>query len=174
MRFKLNIQNLLLPILVSLSNQSFAHEGHSIPGALPPAPHGGNVQEAAHLEKEGEHDHEHEEGEKENHTKENHADEIELFIEAVYANKKITIYPLAILPSDPKSFVNLSPQKDLAKIKVKIEIPRTRSISEVIHKVEPDGITLDFDAKKLNRFIVHVAVEHQKEEKLAKVQIENY
>jgi hypothetical protein len=166
--------NLLFTLAIFTSSGSYAHEGHSIPGALPPAPHGGNVQEAAHLEEEH-HEasgHEHSEGEEEKHSE--GKEEVELFIEAVYANKKITIYPLAILPNDPKSFVELSPKKDLSNIKVKIEIPRTKAVIDLIPKVEPESMSVDFDAKKLNRFIVHVLVEHQKEEKLAKVQIENY
>ncbi len=177
MKFKAALKKLILIGFFTTNPTAFAHEGHSIPGALPPAPHGGNVEEASHLDAElhGDSKDEHQ-GQDENehaHEKQDHVNEFELFIEVLYAHKRLSIFPLAILPSDPKSFVSLSPQKDLKDVVIKIEIPRTKTITEVKPNIGAENFSVEFDAKKYNRFIVHVLSVHQQEAKLAKVQIEN-
>lgn len=134
-----------------------AHEGHGIPGALPPAPHGGVVQEAEH---------------KETNLHKGKEEEAELFFEAVYKGKDLKVYPLALLPGNANSFVVLSPIKDLTKIAVQVEFPRTKKTEVMKVNVNGESIQTTFDAKGANRFMVHVTAEHGKELKAAKLQIE--
>ena len=135
-----------------------AHEGHGIPGALPPAPNGGVVQEAEHASEDL-----HSGNEKE---------ETELFVEVVYKNKEIVVYPLTLDPKKPTAFTKLSPTKDLSNIVLKAEFPRQKKTETLVAKIENDAIRAPFDSKKSNRFIVHLATEFKKENKIAKVQIE--
>lgn len=155
------MNNWMMVILAGLmlgGVSALAHEGHGIPGALPPAPHGGVVQEAEHTGQDL-----HGGDAKE---------ETELFIEVVYKNKQISVYPLTLNPKKPNTFLKLSPTKDLSKVGLKAEFPRQKKIETLVHKVEEDAIRAPFDSKGANRFIVHLATEFHKEGKIAKVQIE--
>ncbi len=135
----------------------YAHEGHGIPGALPPAPHGGMVQEAQHAGEDV-----HEEGK----------EETELFFEVVYKNKEISIYPLSLPANKPTLFVPVSVKGTLSKVELKAEFPRAKKIEKLSPLIEEGVIKAGFDSKGANRFIVHIAAEYEKEVKLAKVQIE--
>lgn len=135
-----------------------AHEGHGIPGALPPAPHGGVVQESEHTGQDL-----HGGDAKE---------ETELFIEVVYKNKQLSIYPLTLNPKKPNAFLKLSPAKDLSKVALKAEFPRQKKMETLVAKIDEEAIRASFDSKGANRFIVHLATEFNKEGKVAKVQIE--
>ena len=135
----------------------FAHDGHAIPGSLPPAPHGGNVQEASHKEKGHAH-----EG----------ADEVELFFEAVYKDKILKVFALGLPAKDPSSFTSLSPKTELTNIQIKVENPRTKKMETINPQVGDDAVTAKFDMKGANRFIVHVSADHKKETKAAKIQLE--
>lgn len=142
---------------------ALGHEGHGIPGALPPAPHGGVVQEAKHGEEE--HGEEvHAEGE---------AEEPELFFEAVYKDKELKIYPLVLPSGTNPMFQVLSPQKEFSHVGMKIEFPRAKITQEVKPSVQADAIRVPFDAKKVNRFLIHILVKQGKEEKRASIQVEN-
>ncbi len=134
-----------------------AHEGHGMPGALPPPPHGGVVQEALHQAA---------------HNHAGSAEEVELFFEATYRDKELKIYPLALLPNKTNSFAALSPA-ELSKLSVKLEYPRTKKTEAVSFKVVGDSLVANVDPKGANRFIVHIAADHAKEAKVAKVQLEN-
>lgn len=136
----------------------WAHEGHGIPGALPPAPHGGVIQEAEHTAQDV-----HGGDAKE---------ETELFIEVVYKDKQLSVYPLTLDPKKPNAFLKLSPAKALSKVTMKAEFPRQKKTETLITKIDEEAIRAIFDAKGTNRFIVHLASEFQKEAKIAKVQIE--
>lgn len=140
-----------------LSLRGFAHEGHGVPGALPPAPHGGVVQEAEHKEK---HVHEGKE-------------EAELFFEAVYKGKDLKVYPLALLSGNTNTFSSLSPAKDLSKINLKVEFPRIKKTVTLKFNTNGEAIHSTLDTKGANRFVVHVSAEHAKEVKVARIQIEN-
>jgi hypothetical protein len=134
-----------------------AHEGHGIPGALPPALHGGIVQEAEHQSKDVH----------------SGKEEVELFFEAVYKNKEITVYPLTFPKDSTATFQLLSAKKDLSGVTLKVELPRAKKTELLKATVTEDGIKAPFDSKGANRFIVHVAAKHMQEEKAAKIQIEN-
>lgn len=151
------MKTLLVLALVSLGRIGLAHEGHGIPGALPPAPHGGVIQEAGHV---GEDKHAH------------GKEETELFFEVVYKDKEISVYPLGLLPEKTNAFVPLSAKSVLSKIDLKAEVPRTKKIESLTAKVDNEAIKAVFDSKGANRFILHVGAEFEKEMKLAKVQIE--
>lgn len=146
---------------------AFGHEGHGIPGALPPAPHGGVVQEAKHEEEE--HGHEHEEAP---HS-EGDAEEPELFFEAVYKDKELKIYPLVLPSGANPMFQVLSPLKEFSSVGMKIEFPRAKVTQEVKPSVQTDAIRVAFDAKKVNRFLIHLVVKQGKEMKRATIQVEN-
>lgn len=155
------MSNWIVALVAGFTLASFnveAHEGHGIPGALPPAPHGGVVQEAEHTGADL-----HGGDAKE---------ETELFIEVVYKNKQLAVYPLTLDPKKPNSFLKLSPTKDLSKVTLKAEFPRKKQTEVLVPKVEEDAIRASFDSKGANRFIVHLSTEFHKESKVAKVQIE--
>lgn len=149
---------LIVGIFILSVSLAYGHGDHSVPGALPPAPHGGIIKEADHAGKD-----EHEGKE----------EETELFFEAVYKNMSISLYPLTILPNNTNMFKGLSASKDLSKVNLKIEIPRLKKTESVQVKILEDSITASFDPKKANRFIIHVTAEYQKEVKTAKIQVEN-
>lgn len=145
-----------ISLLAIFPLRGMAHEGHGIPGALPPAPHGGVVQEAEHK------------GEDVHSGKE----EVELFFEAVYKNKEITVYPLTFPKDSTSSFVTLPAKKELSAVTLKVELPRAKKVESLKATVTDDAIKAPFDAKNANRFIVHVIAKHANEEKVAKIQIE--
>jgi len=144
-----------------------AHEGHGIPGALPPAPHGGTVQEATHNEPEGEHEHEHE------HEGKGEPEEAELFFEGVYKGTELKIFPLSLTPGNTASFVKLSPKGTLTNVSLKIEYPRAKKTELIKANIADDAVMASFDARSVNRFIVHITADHDKETKSAAIQIEN-
>lgn len=135
----------------------FAHEGHGVPGALPPAPHGGILKEADHVT---------------GHMHAPNKEEVELFFEAVYKDKKLSVFALALEPSNTSTFKTLSAKTDLSGVTMKIENPRTKK-TEVVKPVIGESIDLPYDAKGTNRFLIHLEVEHAKEKKKGKIQIES-
>lgn len=163
----------LFAFVLSGSGRLWAHDDHDIPGALPPTPHGGAVQEATDFRDEGESGPKFETKQRDDQ-KGSAVKGEDLFFEAVYSKMKVTIYPLVILPNDSKSFVELSVLKNLTNIRVKIEIPRTKTMVDLVPKIESESVSVEFDAKKANRFIVYVFSVYQNKGKLAKIQIENY
>ncbi len=122
---KMLLKLITIFITTFFSIDTMAHEGHGIPGALPPAPHGGVVQEVEHLEKH----HSAEDGH--DHSKEKHAEEVELFFEAVYKNKEIIVYPLTFLKNDTSSFQTLSAKKELSEVALKVELPRAKKFESL-------------------------------------------
>lgn len=130
-----------------------AHEGHTIPGALPPPPNGGIVEEAKPTrgaEKAG---------------------EAELFLEATYREGKITLYPLLLKPENTSVYVPITP-KDLQNAEVKIELPRKKT-SQVLKLTSlENAFEAPFESQGANRFIVHFSATHNKTIKTAKLQIE--
>ncbi len=152
---KLKLIMLLVSAVTTLN--TYAHEGHGIPGALPPAPHGGVVQETEHKEADV-----HASGK----------EEIELFFEAVYKNKELTIYPLTFPKDSTATFQVLSAKKELSNVVLKIENPRAKKIETLKTVLIDENIKASFDSKNANRFIVHVIAKQGGEEKMAKIQIE--
>lgn len=164
------MKTILVLSVFTLTRLGLCHEGHGIPGALPPAPHGGMVQEAGHAAGE-EHEHEHE-GEGEHGHEGKEEKETELFFEVNYKDKELSIYPLALNPEKPNAFQVLSAKAVLSKINLKAEFPRAKKFEALTPVMGDDAIKASFDSKNANRFIVHIGAEFEKEMKLAKVQIE--
>lgn len=133
---------------------ALAHEGHGVPGALPPPPNGGVVEEAKHTVAHA-HD----------------GKEAELFFEATYKDKTLKVYPLLLKPDNTSVYSPLSP-KEMEKVEVKIELPRKKATETLKVSVGQAAIEAPFDSKGANRFIVHVSALHNKEVKTAKLQIE--
>lgn len=154
----------LIALLVSV--RGIAHEGHGIPGALPPAPHGGTVQEATHNEPEEEHEHGHEHGEG------GEKEEAELFFEGVYKGTELKIFPLALMPGNTASFVKLSAKEALSNVSIKIEYPRAKKTEVIKATLAEDAVVATLDARAVNRFIVHITADHDKETKSSAIQIE--
>lgn len=136
----------------------FAHEGHdhSVPGAIPAAPHGGRVEEAKDVSSGHKH-----EGK----------DEMELFFEALYKNNTLSIYPLGLPTSNPSMFTAVSP-KDLTNVKVKVENPRTKKAETVATKAEGEAFTAKIEMKGATRFFIYISADHNKEAKASKIQLE--
>jgi hypothetical protein len=145
----------------------FAHEGHDAPGALPPPPHGGRVKLASDLAGHEDHDEKKEPGAKEHA----HEEEPEIFIEVVYKEKKLFIYPMVLPEKDPSSFSEL-PISDLKELSSRIEFPRQKRFEPIQIRAKANSWEADFDAKKAHRFIVHLSFNYKGEEKQTKIQIE--
>lgn len=155
----------LLLSLFLIGRIGWAHEGHAIPGALPPAPHGGMVQEAAHAE-EG-HDHEHEgEGKEEHH--EEKPGEVEVFYEAVFKNNEVRVYPLIL---GTATFAKM-PVEKLSQISLSVDFPRQKRHESLSAAVKEGAIVAKLDPRSAYRFIVNVSAVHDGEPKAAKIQIE--
>lgn len=157
---------------------SFAHEGHDMPGAMPPAPHGGEVKAAE--EPEGEHHHdEKKEGKEEHHDDEkgeakgghDHAEEKEVFFEVVYSNKLVKVYPLTLDPKNPKIFSSL-PAQAFSNVEMRIELPREKKIETVKVNTKESYFEAAFDSKAAFRFFAHISGKFEGEEKKAKIQVE--
>lgn len=151
---------------------SLAHEGHDMPGAMPPAPHGGEVKAAE--EPEGEHHHDGKEAKDDDHEKgeaHEHGEEKEVFFEVVYANKLVKVYPLTLDPKNPKIFSSL-PTKSFSAVEMKIELPREKKTESVKVTVQESHFEIAFDPKKAFRFFTLVSGKFEGEEKKAKIQVE--
>ncbi len=147
-----------LALLVIFPLRALAHGNHGSPGALPPPLHGGVVQEAEHKGVDA-------------HAHGKEGEEVELFFEAVYKDKELSVYPLTYAQGSTASFVAF-PHKDLSGVTLKAENPRTKKVETLKTTVADDAIKAAFDSKNANRFIVHVTAKHANEEKVAKIQIE--
>lgn len=169
---------------------TFAHEGHDMPGSLPPPPHGGRVGEAAHPEK---HDHEHDDEDSDEHKNhegeqkdDKHSDgehkkdqekeapheEAELFIEAKLDGTLLKIYPLSLEPKNNKVFKLLQPSSKLEIIELKIEMPRSKQSKVLKAKAENGLWTAEIGFVKDKRILVFTTLSQDNEKKTAKIQIE--
>jgi len=122
-----------------------AHEGHQLPGAVPPAPHGGKLQEATH----GKH---------------------ELFYEVVYQSPILKVYPLTLAPK-ADVFISVSPEK-FSKIILKVEIPRKKKMLMAKWHPREDHLEASIDTGGATRFFVHISSSYKGETKSAKIQLE--
>lgn len=135
----------------------FAHEGHEVPGVLPIPENGGKLVEAVPEEKPG---HKHS------------ADEKELFLEVLYKDKEIQIYPWILGGKKLDSLIAVSPFKDLKDIQVSVQLPDQKTPQVLKHSLKPGLITAPVDLKKAYRFTVIASVVHEKEKKVAEAKIE--
>jgi len=178
---KSNLWLVLTFSLILAAGRATAHEGHGIPGALPPGPHGGVVAESGeaggHSHEQG-HDHDHGGDE---HLHEHLGDakpkphahvenEKEYFFEAVFKDGKVKVYPLTF-GANTSTFVVVSP-KTMKNVVLRAEVPR-KKLNEVLKTTLTDeSIEAAYDAKKANRFLVHVAAEIDGKALTSKLQIE--
>lgn len=181
----------LIILSLILSSYIFAHEGHDMPGSMPPAPHGGEVKEAEHAEAGHGHHEKEEKAGHENHEKEEKAqhaheksegshdekkesheeEEAEIFFEVVYANKTVKVYPLTVSPKNPKIYAAL-PTNVFSEVSLKIELPRQKRTEILKVKTTDSYFEAAFDPKSVFRFFAHVSAKHENEEKKAKIQVE--
>ncbi len=169
MKFQNKWTNLLGTI--GLCYLAGAHEGHDMPGALPPPPHGGRVAQAAEV---GEHDHESEASEKhegEGKPAHAHTEEAELFMEAKLSGEDFTVYALE-LKEGSKTFKSIGPSQELAVAEVKIEFPRSKRTVATSLTVDGDHWVGKVQMNKDRRFIAHIKMIQKNEEKISKIQIE--
>jgi hypothetical protein len=104
MKFTIIILSLII------SSKILAHGDHSEPGAIPPAPHGGTVEEAKHAHDKHKHDHK-------------EASKKEIFFEGVFKAKTIKIYPLVLDPNGHKAFLEQD-TSNFSKVSVVLKDPR--------------------------------------------------
>jgi hypothetical protein len=135
----------------------------ALPGALPPAPNGGELGEVKRLDKKTDPT-----GEKAK------SDEPRLYWEGVYLRdqKQISLSLVAAMPPKTAIFTVLSPQQEFSDLHVKVENVRERKIISVPFSVMKDRILVNFDGKDLNRFIVHIEGNKPDGARKALVQIE--
>ncbi len=185
---KANSIRFALTLTLFAGFNAYAHEGHGIPGALPPGPHGGVVAESetggGHGHDHGDaKDHGHDHGGDRNHMHDHGSDakgkphahqpaagEKEYFFEAVYKDGKVTIYPLT-LGAGATAFVSV-PGTSFKNVILKAEVPRKKSAEVLKTTVTSEGIEAKFDSKKANRFILHLSAELEGSKRIAKLQIE--
>jgi len=144
------LMTIIAGVMLSSGSALFAHAGHKLPGAIPPPPNGGKVEEAETVGGNG---------------------KAELFFEVTYKKGTVTIYPQTITDANPSVFTPVS-AKELTEVSVSTEIPRKKKKHPL--KVKNDGkiLVAAFNAKRANRFFVHVAATYKNEKKFAKIQVE--
>lgn len=130
-----------------------------LPGALPPAPNGGELGEADRVDK----------------TLKTSSDaEAKLYWEGVHLKeqKQVQLTLVSALPPKTAIFTVLSPAKEFSDLAVKVEDPRRQQTVKVPFTVEDNRVIVNFDGKDLNRFIVHVFGNRADGAREALVQIE--
>jgi len=158
-----HIKKLLILGVLLINPFAMAHEGHGLPGSIPPPSHpGGIVKEAKTVGGNG---------------------KVELFFEVVHKKKQLKIYPATITSENPSVFTPVAPGK-LSKILVKTAVPtrgkkKSTSTKTLKVKQQKDSAGVEFlgavfDAKRANRFIVEVSATYKNEKKLAKIQVEKH
>jgi len=129
---------------IMVTSVSIAHEGHGVPGSVPPAPHGGKLKEAK-------------------------GGKAELFYEVTYKGSDLKIYPLRI--TDQGVFEAVAP-KELSKVTVKAENPKTKKTETLTTTSTDESFDTKYTAKGTSRFFVHVSSTYRNESKNAKIQVE--
>lgn len=135
-------------LAVCFTATGFAHQGHDTPGALPAPLHGGKVKEA--MAKGGK------------------KSASELFFEAAYEDKKLTVYPL-VLTADNKDF-EAAPKKEVGKIGVRVKY--SKGEKKLTLKPASNALEGEFNPQGLNWFDVYISAEHLGEPKEAKIHFE--
>jgi hypothetical protein len=148
---------LFLSFLISF--QLFAHEGHGNPGALPPAPNGGIAVEAVH-QHGGSHNHDH-----------SKAVEREFFVEGVYKNGSLKLFPLLLDPKGHKHFINLSTSK-FEKVRFEVFDARKKVKLTLDKKSLKESWSFDVSKSRTRRFMVHFTGIFNGAKYKAKVQVE--
>lgn len=156
---------LLLGMYVMVTGQKMhaCDANDELPGALPPAPNGGELGEAKRVD------------EKSNlAVVKANVGESRLYWEGVHlkAEKKIRLTLVQVLPPKVAVFTVLSPEQEFSALRINVESPREQMFVSVPFSVLKDEVIVSFDAKDLNRFIIHIEGNHLGIPKKAMVQIE--
>lgn len=151
---------LISAILITLNTLTFAHEGHHIPGSIPPSPNGGKLAEAKHVHNKHKHNHNH-----------SHAKKAEIFFEGLIKDKALSIYPLELDPDTSKVFL----QKSLTDFKkTEFVVFDARKKKQVDLKFERKGgnWVADMSGLKGRRYIVEIRTMFNGAKFKAKLQVE--
>lgn len=159
-----SISALVLVALIALSGQGAraCDADDELPGALPPAPNGGELGEADRVVKTAK------------PSSEGADSESKLYWEGVHLKeqKQVQLTLVSALPPKTAIFTVLSPTKEFSDLTIKVEDPRKQRTVSVPFTVKADHVIVDFDGKDLNRFIVHVFGNRPDGAREALVQIE--
>lgn len=106
-----------------------------------------------------------------------HDHDKEYFIEAVYKDGFLKIYPLAFNPENPKEFELLDARKEITVEEVKVEFPRSKKIHSIEMKIEEDKKGQSYWISKVPdnkdiRFFTFFEAEWHEEDRKAKVHLE--
>ena len=148
-----------LLIVLIFSTFTFAHEGHDVPGAIPPAPHGGVISEAKHMH-HGSHDHDHHEASKR-----------EIFFEGRFNNNQIEIYALELDSKTHKTFITLD-NKKFSKFNVKVIDARKKKTLDTDVKLVKKHWTVKITNNRVRRFFVDIHGLYDGAKYKARIQVE--
>jgi hypothetical protein len=162
---------ILITLLVSFN--VYSHGDHSIPGAIPVAPHGGVVAEASHKHKESAHTHKHSKGSDGDkaHKHEEKQKEKEIFFESKMRGSKIYLYALELDPIKSMSFITRE-ISEFKNMRVTLLDPRKKKTYAVKAVAAGDHWELSLSGIRGRRFIVNVITLFENEQYKAKVQVE--
>ena len=144
---------------IILSFNIFAHGDHTIPGAIPPAPHGGSLGEAEHAHKES-HNHDHVKASKK-----------EIFFEGKLKNSKLTVYPLELEPTKSKVFLILKTQS-FTKVDIKVMDPRKKIVIATNFESMSNQWSINLKGSRGRRFIIHISAIYEGASYKTKFQVE--
>lgn len=158
----MKVSRALFMALALISSRLLACDD-TVPGALPPAPHGGIVEpmREAHSSSKPEGEEKKEKPEK------------EIFVEGTYQNKQVVLYPYTIKPPKTAVFSPIIANKSLSDVRLRVEFPVERKEASLPVTVTNDALVATLDAEHTHRFIVHLSATHGGESKRVKIQIEN-
>lgn len=148
---------LLISLLVSIN--CFGHGDHSVPGAIPPAPHGGTL---------GESKHQHAGSKSHNHKK---AAKKQIFFEGTLKENKLTIYLLELDPVSDKFFIT----HDFSKFKdfsLKIKDPRKNKEIKAKPQIQGKALIVDLTGKRARRLILNIEGKYEAAKYSAQIQVE--
>lgn len=164
------MKNLLVLIvtIVIFAGIGFACDD-TVPGAMPPAPHGGVVEpmRVPDLEDRAE---ETEEREKAQRKVDKKPDEI--FVEGRYRNKEVRLYPLSIVPPKVALFSAISPT-DFTEVQAKVEFPYEGKTMDLPVTINNGAFAAPLDADYSHRFFIYLNAKHHGVAKRVKIQLEN-
>lgn len=147
-------------IALVFSLNSLSHGDHSMPGALPVAPHGGALFEVEH-KGEG-HGNENKDKKEEHHE--------ELYFEGKNVGNTLEFYPL-VLDEKNKTFKKEKASDYLIK-KIELKYPRSKKEITVKAKTAPDHFVVDLPRMRDRRVVVEIDFKKHGEDHEVKLQIE--
>ena len=149
----------MLVFLAVFSLNTFGHADHSTPGAIPPAPHGGQLGEAKHKHK-GSHDHDHKK-----------ASEREIFFEILQKGKTLEVFPYELDSKDYKSFIELSTEQ-FSDTKIELFDPRKKKKFKPELRAGKKSWTLSLEKVKARRVFTKIKTFLDGGKFRAKIQVE--